>query len=432
MKGRIKMKKTSSVLSILLALLMVLNVTAFAAAGDLTLTSAKVGEADLEGATVPSGSVITLTFSNNVTDATVFENNASKIKVNDSEGAQLTGVTVGAGSEKTVITVDLGEIAEGAYTLTLGKDICAKNTELTLGSKTTVSFTVGKGNGGNEGGNEGGEGEKTLTLVSAKAGDADLSGARIPAGSEITLTFSNNVTDSTVLAGNIGKIKVKDSAGAEADCTVSPGEDKTVFTVTLGSIAKGEYTLTIGKELTAKNGSTLGTKQEIAFTVKGDGTGMGNGNNPLEVVSVTVNGKPIANETLGESGEITITFSRGMTENQAENFKQITIIDSDGKAVQGVTVSFSDFVKDDAGNSYTVLTYSGLRNGKYSLKLGKDLKANNGNTLGTDALYDFTVEGDEEPAEKTVFEKIIDFFKSVINFLRNALNKVLSLIGITL
>ena len=45
---------------------------------------------------------------------------------------------------------------------------------------------------------------------------------------------------------------------------------------------------------------------------------------------------------------------------------------------------------------------------------------------------DFTVEAEEEPAEKTIFEKIIDFFKSVINFLRNALNKVLSLIGITL
>ena len=80
------MKRLSSVLSILLALLMVLNISAFAAGGEgggdspLTLLTAKVGEADLEGSKIPSGSEIVLTFSNNVTDESVLANNISKIK----------------------------------------------------------------------------------------------------------------------------------------------------------------------------------------------------------------------------------------------------------------------------------------------------------------------------------------------------------------
>ena len=406
------MKKTSSVLSIILALLMVLNVTAFAAAGDLTLTSAKVGDADLEGATIPSGSVITLTFSNNVTDSSVFEANAAKIKVKNADGADVDSVTVSAGSDKAVITVDLGEIADGGYTLNLGKDISAKNTELTLGTKVSISFTVGSGSGegnGNGNGNEGGnEGEETISLVSAKVGDADLSGSKIPAGSEITLTFSNNVTDESVLANNISKIKVKTADDAAADATVSAGTDKTVFTVTLGSnLAKGDYKLTIGKDLTAKNGNKLGEKVEISFSVKGDGSGTGGGNNPLDVVSVKAGDADLEGAQLEASGTIVITFSRGMTENQAANFEQIGIYNEKGEKVEGVT--FTDFTKDSDGNTYTELTYSDLPGGEYTLKLGKDLKANNGNTLGKDATYSFTVAG----AEKTFFEKVVDFFTGI-------------------
>ena len=278
-----------------------------------------------------------------------------------------------------------------------------------------------------------GGGDKPLTLVSAKVGEEDLEGSRIQAGSEITLTFSVNVTDESVLANNIGKIKVKDAEGAEASSTVSPGEDKTVFIVTLGDLAKGDYTLTIGKELTAKNGNTLGAKQEIAFSVKDDGNGSGGGNNPLSVVSVTVNGKDITEEPIGPEGEITITFDRGMTDNQAANFEQICFVDLSNTKIEGVTMSFTDFKKNDEGNSYTVLTYSGLKNGECSLRLGKDLKANNGNTLGIDTLYACTVEGGEdEPAEKSFIDQVIDFFNMVAEYIRNAFNTVLAFFGITL
>ena len=219
-------------------------------------------------------------------------------------------------------------------------------------------------------------GNNPLTLVSAKVGDLDLEGAKISPNSEIVLTFSNNVTDSSVLTGNIGKIKVKDSTGTDTSAAVSPGSDKTVFIVTIGSLAKGDYTLTIGKELAAKNGSTLGTKVEFSFEVNkgnGSGTGGGNGESPLELVSVKVGDKDLAGAELEPSGTITITFSRGMDENQAANFEKIGIFDKDGKKV--ANVSFSDFQKPDPNSkgSYTVLTYKNLATGEYTLKLDKDL-----------------------------------------------------------
>ena len=262
-----------------------------------------------------------------------------------------------------------------------------------------------------------------LTLVSAKVGEADLENAKIPAGSEIVLTFSNNVTDSTVLAGNIGKIKVKDSTGAAVGATVSPGSDKAVFLVTLGDLSKGDYTLTVGKELTAKNGSTLEAKIEIPFKVNqgtGSGTGGGGGNNPLNFVSAKANGSDLEGATLTASGKITITFDRGMTENQEANFAQIGIYDADGKKAEGVT--FTDFTKDDDGNSYTVLSYSGLADGTYTLKLGKDLKANNGNNLGKAVTVSFTVKGEEGSntnAFMKILKTILNFFKQIIEFFKS-------------
>ena len=281
-------------------------------------------------------------------------------------------------------------------------------------------------------GGEGG-GDKSLTLVSAKVGEEDLAGARIPAGSEIALTFSNNVTESDLLGKNTTKIKIKSAAdGTAVDASIKEGAERQVIIVTLGSeVAKGDYILTIGKDLEAKNGNTLGEKVEIAFSVKGEGNGSGGGNNPLSVVSVTVNGKPIYEDPIGPEGEITITFDRGMTDNQEANFEQICFVDLSNTKIEGVTMSFTDFKKDSDGNSYTVLTYSGLKNGEHSLRLGKDLKANNGKTLGIDSLYACTVEGGEdEPAEKTFIEQVKDFFNMIVDYIRNAINQLMALLGI--
>jgi hypothetical protein len=212
--------------------------------------------------------------------------------------------------------------------------------------------------------------------------------------------------------------------------TVSKGTEKNQISVTLGGLAKGSYTLYAGADIKAKNGNTLGEEKPYPFSVKGEGSGTGGGNNPLSLVSVKANDADLEGAELEASGKIVITFDRGMTENQAANFEQIGIYDKDGKKVEGVT--FSDFTKDDDGNSYTELSYENLTGGEYTLKLGKGLKANNGKTLGEDKAINFTVKAEEEPEEKTILDKIVDFFKMIIDFLKNALNKVLSLIGVTL
>ena len=272
-----------------------------------------------------------------------------------------------------------------------------------------------------EGGNGGGD--SPLTFVSAKVGDTELEGSRVAPGSVITLTFSINVTDESVLENNIGKVKVKNADGAVA-CTVSAGEEKTVLLVTLGDLAKGDYTLSIGGKLAAKNGNTLGDSVEIAFSVKGDGTGTGGGNNPLALVSVKVGDADLKDAEVEADGKIVITFDRGMTANQDANFELIGIYDAQGKKVEGTTLS--EFTKDESGNSFTELSYSGLAAGSYTLKLGAGLKANNGNTLGEDVEISFTVAGsgeEEEPEEEPNFfvkaiNAIKDFFMMIINFFK--------------
>lgn len=271
-------------------------------------------------------------------------------------------------------------------------------------------------------------GDNPLTLESAKVGDVDLENAKIPAGSDILLTFSNNVTDASVLADNIDKIKVRDEAGDEAASTVSTGTEKTEFIVTLGDLSKGSYKLTIGKGLAAKNGNTLTSRIEISFQInKGSGSGTGGGNNPLKFVSAIANDSELEGAQLGTNGEIVITFDRGMTENQAANFEQICILDAEGKKAEGV--AFTDFTKDGDGNSFTVLTYSNLPDGTYTLKLGKDLKANNGNTLGEDVTIQFTVKGNDKGSGilsilKNLFNKVLDFFGMVVTFIRGLFPKV--------
>ena len=280
-------------------------------------------------------------------------------------------------------------------------------------------------------------GNNALTLVSAKVGDADLQGAKISAGSEIVLTFSNNVTDASVLAGNIGRIQIKDSNNAAAVATVTPGTDKAVFIVTLGDLAKGSYTLTIGKEFAAKNGATLGSKTEIPFSVsKGDGTGTGGGNgsgngeSPLTVVSVTADGKDLANATVNANAAITITFDRGMTLYKENNLANITLVNANGEKV--TAYSLSDFQREpktegvEHQNTFIVMTLNNLAPGEYTLKLGKDLMANNDHTLGKAVNITFTVKAEEDghiDLIRSFFDTIANLIKQIIDFFKNIFTK---------
>ena len=279
-----------------------------------------------------------------------------------------------------------------------------------------------------------------LTLTSAAAGSVDLLAAENPeiaASDSIILTFSNNVTDESVLANNIGKINVKDSEGNKiSTVSVTAGGDKTQLSVSLGDIAKGSYTLTAAKGIKAKNESELADKVEIKFTVakgsgSGSGDGSGGGNNPLSFVSAKVDDKALAGAELEGKETIVIEFDRGMKTNEADNAKLIGVYKADGSKAD-CTVLPVDDSKDETKRLVKV-QLNELEGGEYTLKIGKDVKANNGNTLGEDKTVSFTVKAqEEEPAEKTFIEKIVDFFNMIIGYVREALNKVLGLVGVTL
>lgn len=288
---------------------------------------------------------------------------------------------------------------------------------LMLFSVATTAFAAG-GNGG---------GSTALTVQSATINDTPVAEAtEIHGNDTILLTFSGNVTDSSVWVSNSGKIQLKDGSGNAASISLTTPGGKKVGVV-LGNLAKATYTLTIGKEFKDANGNTLGAKYELTFTVNkgnGTGTGGGNGESPLSFVSAKANGADLAGAELESSGAITITFDRGMTENQAANFEQIGIYNAHGTKMEGA--SFTNFKKDTDGNSFTVLSYENLPAGTYTLKLGKDLTANNGNTLGKAVNITFSVKGadnDKTDFLHSIIDAIVNFFKSIAEFFKNIFKK---------
>lgn len=231
----------------------------------------------------------------------------------------------------------------------------------------------------------------------------------------------------SILATNLTKIKVRNAAGDAVNGPTVSVVGKKKLSVSLNSIEKADYTLTIGKKFQDVNGNTLAADVSIPFTVnKGDGsgTGGGNGESPLSFVSAKVNGADLAGAELESSGAITITFDRGMTDNQAANFEQIGIYNAQGTKMEGA--SFTDFKKDADGNSFTVLSYENLPAGTYTLKLGKDLTANNGNTLGKAVNITFSVKGadnDKTDVLHSIIDAIVNFFKTIAEFFKNIFKK---------
>lgn len=282
--------------------------------------------------------------------------------------------------------------------------------------------------------------DEALTITSVTSGGKELEGSKIENAAVISIVFSNNVTDdgteeNALLINNSSKVKVKDASGKVAKSTVAAGADKQTIDVTLGGIDAGDYTLEIGKELKAKNGTELGEKKVYSFKVKGDGSGNGDGsgggNNPLSFVSAKVDDKALAGAELEGKETIVIEFDRGMKTNEADNAKLIGVYKADGSKAD-CTVLPVDDSKDETKRLVKV-QLNELEGGEYTLKIGKDVKANNGNTLGEDKTVSFTVKAqEEEPAEKTFIEKIVDFFNMIIGYVREALNKVLGLVGVTL
>ena len=284
------------------------------------------------------------------------------------------------------------------------------------------------------GGNGGGSTSGTLTLESAKIGDTLLAEAtEIRSNAEILLTFSANVTDESVLAGNISKIKVKDSTGNNvSSVTVSPSGNKK-FTVALNGLEKADYTLSIGKDLKDTAGNTLGAKVEIPFTVnKGDGSGSGGGNNPLTFGGAKVGETDLNGAKLKGDETVVLQFDRGMKTYETDNAALIGVYKADGSKADYTVLAVD--ASDDVAKQQIKVQLNGLAAGEYTLKIDKDVKANNGNTLGTDVTVSFSVEaenqgsGDQGGSDSTA-SSIANLFKMILNYLKMFVDFITNLLG---
>lgn len=263
----------------------------------------------------------------------------------------------------------------------------------------------------------------SLTLDSAKIGDTDLSAATtIRTNDVIDLTFSADVTsDEAILTTNLSKVKVRNAAGEAVNGPTVSVVGKKKLSVSLNGIDKADYTLTIGKKFQDVNGNTLAADVSIPFTVnKGDGTGSGGGDNPLTFGGATVNGADLSGATLKGNETITLQFDRGMKGHEDENKALITVKKADGSAASYTVLPVDDST-DDAKRQIKV-QLGGLEDGDYTLTLGKNLQANNGNTLGTKVEINFTVKGesnDKSNFVRNILNTLIEFFKTIINFFKN-------------
>ncbi len=121
--------------------------------------------------------------------------------------------------------------------------------------------------------------------TSALAGDEPLSldkssissGQKdVPLDVKIELVFTNNVVNSSVAQSNASCFKL--FAGdtevpidvVMADDQVEPDKKRIVTVVPKQALQKGrQYTLVIGKNVTSKNGQSMGSDKTISFTTQG-------------------------------------------------------------------------------------------------------------------------------------------------------------------
>lgn len=288
----------------------------------------------------------------------------------------------------------------------------------------SVSVTALAAGGG--GGNSGSETGTALTLVSAKIGDTLLAEATtIRSNDEILLTFSANVTDESVLANNISKISVRDSADQKMSSVSVSVSGTKKLTVSLNGIEKASYTLKIGQKVKDVDGNTLAEEISIPFTVnKGDGTGSGGGSNPLTFGGAKVGDADLSGAALKGNEVITLQFDRGMKGNETANAALIGVYKADGAKADYTVLPVDD--SDDTAKQQVKVQLNGLAAGEYTLKIDKNVKANNGQTLGEDVTVSFTVKAadsgsDDANTIKNVINTVLNLLKKIIEFFKSLL-----------
>ena len=119
--------------------------------------------------------------------------------------------------------------------------------------------------------------------------------ANVAADTSIKLDFTKNVVNLQVKDNNMTCFSVTDSGGNQVPIVVSMGDDQvdrevrnTIYVSPATAWPAGEtLTLTISGNLTAKNGSTMGTAHTLRFTVAGAVA------TPAPSAAVTATPKPV-------------------------------------------------------------------------------------------------------------------------------------------
>ncbi|MCF0136973.1 MAG: Ig-like domain-containing protein [Oscillospiraceae bacterium] len=132
---------------------------------------------------------------------------------------------------------------------------------LTIALLACPVLAAGDGSGGGSGG-----GTKQLQVVSVTLDGAALEGAEASADGVITVTFSNGMADNSEATKTL--IAVKNAGGEDMMAAVSYDPAvKSDFVVSFSGLEAGAYTLVIGADAKANNGTTLGKDYTVSFTV---------------------------------------------------------------------------------------------------------------------------------------------------------------------
>lgn len=116
-------------------------------------------------------------------------------------------------------------------------------------------------------------GDEPLSLEKSSIADGQKD---VPLDASIELLFTNNVVNQSVAKNNASCIKLYQSSNevpvdvVMADDQLQPEKKRVITVVPKQQLQKGmQYRLVISKDMTAKNGISIGKETTIAFTTQG-------------------------------------------------------------------------------------------------------------------------------------------------------------------
>ncbi len=202
-----------------------------------------------------------------------------------------------------------------------------------------------------------------------------------------------------VAGGTIANLEVaKEAAGASIDIA----QNAKVTTMTLnaavsvtgkGSIETAKVNVSGSKFEQKPNTVDKADNVSVDIGNTGTGKGDGNGNNPLnfEGAYLVSDGKAIGSTNVPKNPEIKLVFDRGVVRDYWDNNKNCISMESQSGSV-AISVSPGNANDDTDKHNIYVTPQNNLTQGAtYSIVISASLRANNGNTLGSEKTVTFTV-----------------------------------------